>query len=363
MSASGAPSGFPPARRADPEARLGELLERAEQLRLRGLAFDDLRELGRLYRASAARLARLRDRADDPEAIRHLNALCVRAYGLLYVAPGRRSGGRAWLFERLPAALARTWHAQCVAWALLAAGLLLGYALGTRDPGAIYALVPASLGYEDGGLTALVETEEARRSFLEREENPAHEKAVFGSYLFTHNTQVGLLSFAAGILAAVPTCLLQLYNGLVLGAFGAIFLREPVPVEFLAWILPHGVPELTAITLCASAGLLLGLAVAAPGRRGRAAALRDSLDPALLLFGASIPLFALAAVVESFVRESAMGTAPRLAIAATFFALLLGGLALVRRAARRRQVDTRWLGDLIAPARSEAPGTGSRAAR
>jgi uncharacterized membrane protein SpoIIM required for sporulation len=340
-----------------------ELLERAERLRLRGLPFDDLRDLGRHYRAAAARLARLRDRADDPEAIRHLNALCVRAYGLLYVAPGRRSGGRAWLFERLPQALARTWHAQCLAWALLLAGGLLGFALGVRDADAIYALVPASLGYEDGGITALVETREAREKFLAREESPAHENALFGSQLFSHNTQVGLLSFATGILAAVPTCLLQLYNGLMLGAFGAIFLRDPWPIEFLAWILPHAVPELTAVTLCASAGLLLGIAVAAPGRAGRAAALRASLDPALLLFGASIPLFGVAAIVESFVRESALGTAPRLAIAAAFSALLLAGLAGVRRAARRRAVDTRWLGDLIAPARSGAPGTGSGAAR
>jgi uncharacterized membrane protein SpoIIM required for sporulation len=354
---------------SDPAVRFAELLDRAERLRLAGLGFDDLRELGRLYRACAARLARLRDRGDDPEAIRHLNALCVRGYGLLYVAPGRRSGGRAWLFERLPRALARTWHAQCLAWALLLAGMGVGWALGARDDAAVYALVPAGLGYEDGGLSALVETRDARAKFLEREENPAHEKAMFGSQLFSHNTQVGLLSFAAGILAGVPTCLLQLYNGLTLGAFASIFLRDPWPIEFAAWILPHGVPELTAITLCAAAGLLLGLAVAAPGRGGRAAALREALDPALLLFGASIPLFAAAAVVESFVRESALGTAPRLAVAAAFLALLAVALAGVRRAARTRSVDTGWLGELaapagnavIAPARSGARGSGSAA--
>jgi uncharacterized membrane protein SpoIIM required for sporulation len=351
-----------PDRPPDSEARFAELVERAESLRLAGLAFDDLRELGRLYRASAARLARLRDRGDDREAIRHLNALCVRAYGLLYVSPGRRSGRRAWLLERLPRALARTWHAQCLAWALLLAGGLLGYALAARDEDAIFALVPATLGYEDGGLAELVESADARVAFLAREESSAHQNALFGSQLFSHNTQVGLLSFATGILAAVPTCLLQVYNGLVLGAFGAIFLREPAAVEFLAWILPHAVPELTAVTLCASAGLLLGLAVAAPGRAGRAAALRDALDPALLLFGASIPLFAIAAVVESFVRESALGTATRLAIAAAFAALLLAALAGVRRASRSRGVDTRWLGDLIAPARSGARDSGSGAA-
>ncbi len=347
--------------RPAPDARFAELLERAERLRVARLAFDELRELGRLYRRSAARLARLRDRGEDPEAIRHLNGLCVRAYGILYASRGPRAGLRAALFARLPGALARTWRAQSLAWALLLLGMLLGFALAARDPDAVYALVPASLGYEDGGLSALVESREARERFLAREESPAAKKALFGSQLFYHNTQIGLLSFATGMLAAVPTCLLQLYNGLVVGAFGAIFLRDPWPVPFLAWILPHAVPELTAVTLCAAAGLLLGLAVAAPGRRGRAAALREALDPALLLFAASVPLFGAAALVESFVRESALGTLPRLAVAATFLALLGAALAGVRRAARRRAGDLGWLADLSARARSGAPGSGSAA--
>jgi uncharacterized membrane protein SpoIIM required for sporulation len=352
------PSAPPPRPPQDPDARLGELLERAERLRVSGLAFDELRELGLLYRRAAARLARLRDAADDPEAVRHLNALCVRAYGFLYASRGERADARALLFARLPAALARTWQAQALAWTLLLAGALLGGALGARDQEALYALVPSSLGYDDGGLEALVQSPEARERFLAREETPAAENAYFGSRLFAHNTQVGLLSFATGIFAALPTCLLQLYNGLVIGAFSAVFLRDP-PVPFLAWILPHAVPELTAITLCASAGLLLGLAVAAPGRGGRAAALREALDPALLLFGASLPLFALAALVESFVRESALGTAPRLAVAAGFLALLAAALRGVRRLARRREADLAWLGGLTARGRSGAPGSGS----
>lgn len=359
MSASRAPLQRP-APRPDPDARFAELLARAERLHVAGLAFDELRELGRLYRHAAARLARLRDAADDPEAVRHLNALCVRGYAFLYASRGERPSARALLFARLPAALARTWQAQTLAWTLLLAGALLGGALAARDDEALYALVPSSLGYDDGGLEALVQSPEARQRFLEREATPAAQNALFGSNLFARNTQIGLLSFATGIFAALPTCLLQLYNGLVLGAFSAMFLRDPWPVPFLAWILPHAVPELTAITLCASGGLLLGLAVAAPGRAGRAAALRAALDPALLLFGAALPLFALAALVESFVRESALGSAPRLALAALFLALLGAALAAVRRLARRRGADLAWLGELTARARSGSPGSGSR---
>jgi uncharacterized membrane protein SpoIIM required for sporulation len=359
MSAPLAPLRPPPRRAPDPDARFAELLARAERLRVGGLAFDELRELGRLYRRAAARLARLRDGGDDPEAVRHLNALCVRGYGFLYASGGQRTGARELLLARLPAALARTWHAQALAWTLLLAGALLGGALAARDDEALFALVPAALGYEDGGLEALVQSPEARARFLAREETPAAQNALFGSQLFAHNTQVGLLSFATGIFAALPTCLLQLYNGLVIGAFGAVFLRDPWPLPFLAWILPHAVPELTAITLCASGGLLLGLAVAAPGRAGRAAALRAARDPALLLFGAALPLFALAALVESFVRESALGTAPRLALAGFFLALLGAALASVRRLGRRHAADLAWLGGLTARARGGSRDSGS----
>jgi uncharacterized membrane protein SpoIIM required for sporulation len=342
----------------DELARLEVLLGNAERLRLRGLAFDDLRELGRLYRVAASRLARLRARGDDPEAIHYLNALCVRAFGLLYTRhPDGRSRGR--LLRRIAHALARTWRAQVLAWALLAAGTLIGGVLASRDDEALYALVPESLGYQGLSLERLARSPEARADFLARDPLSFGHGALFGSSLFAHNTQVGLLSFATGILAGVPTVLLQTYNGLVLGAFASIFLRDPWPVPFAAWLLPHAIPELTALTLCAAAGLVLGAAVAVPGAGGRARALRDAVDPALLLFAASIPLFAVAAVVEGFVRESALGTAPRLALAAGFAGLILLELLSLRHLDRRRPRDVRWLAELIAPPRSDRPGIGS----
>src|SRR5207248_1720552 len=97
--------------------------------------------------------------------------------------------------------------------------------------------------------------------------------------------------------------------------------------------LPAGAPRLPRPRprACAAAGLCLGGAVARPGRQGRRRALREAVNPALLLFAGSIPLFALAALAESFVRESALGTAPRLGIAVVFAAGLVASLIAVRR--------------------------------
>jgi uncharacterized membrane protein SpoIIM required for sporulation len=349
-------------RRAD-LARFEALLDDCERLRVAQLPFDELRELGRLYRRHAAELARIREREEDPEAIRHLNALCVRAYTHLYPSPPPEQAPASGLSRRLSMAVARTWRPQLLAWALLLVGLILGAALEARDPDAIYALMPRSFGYSTGQLDRLVHSPESRAEFLAGEGTPVMANALFGSFLFAHNTRVGFLSFATGMLAGLPTVLLQVYNGLLVGALGSVFFRDPWPVEFLAWILPHGIPEFTAITLCAAGGLLLGAAVALPGRRRRRDALRDAVEPALLLVGSAIPLFAAAALIESFVRESALATSTRLGVAAAMLALLLAALLYVRRVANRVEVDTGWLFDLSAPLRNGSPDSGSASPR
>ena len=47
--------------------------------------------------------------------------------------------------------------------------------------------------------------------------------AIFATFLFTHNSQIAIFAFALGFAFAVPTVLLILYNGLMLGAFLAVF--------------------------------------------------------------------------------------------------------------------------------------------
>jgi len=293
----------------------------------------------------AARLARLRERADDPDAIRHLNALCVRAYTALYAqASPERTVDRPPL-EELAEAVGRTWRAQVIAWVLLLTGLLVGGALVGRNPEALHALLPDGMGYSAAMLDQLEASPAARAHFLAGDPNPVAHNFLFGSALFVHNTRIGLLAFATGMLAAVPTVLLQLYNGILLGAFASIFLRDPWPIAFLAWILPHGIPELTAISLCASGGIVLGGAVVVPGRDGRRTALRAAVNSALLLLAIAIPLFALAAFVESFVRQSALPTHVRLAIAALMAALVAAGLWFVRRAGRRTMARS-WVWEI-----------------
>jgi uncharacterized membrane protein SpoIIM required for sporulation len=337
--------------------RFEQLLDRAESSRSPRVSFRELRELGTLYQLHAALLARLRDDPDDPDEIRHLNALCVRGYALLYAAGPERNRPL-----RLRELLARTWRAQLAAWLLMGVGLVLGAALAAQDPRALPALVPEGLGYAPEMLERLWESPDARAEFLEGESIHWTQNAWFGSSLFAHNTRMGILSFATGVLAGIPTVILQLYNGVIVGALSAIFFRDPLPVAYLAWILPHGIPELIALCLCAAAGLELGVAVAAPGRRGRVAALRHALQPVVLMVGSAAPLFAVAALTESFLRESSLGVPYRLSVAGGWVVATVAFLAWTRRLNRRVVADTRWLAELSGPLRNAARDSGSAAA-
>jgi uncharacterized membrane protein SpoIIM required for sporulation len=105
------------------------------------------------------------------------------------------------------------------------------------------------------------------------------------------------------------------------------------------------VPELLAIVLCSTGGLAMGLAVIAPGRLGRRAALRRASRDALQLGLSSIVLFVCAALIESFVRESLLSTHARMAVAGLAASALLGYVLLVRMLARRKaRVDVGFLG-------------------
>ena len=338
--------------------RFAALLERAEAGQAARLSLAELRELAHLYRATTARLARLRDRGVDPEATRSLNTLAVRGHALLYASYPAERPRRTALLDALAAAVARAWPALIVAATLLAVSTAIGLSLGLRDPDAVPTLMPAGLGYNEARLDALVHSPEARVRFLAREETPIAHNAFFGSALFAHNSRVALLSFATGLLAAVPTVLLLVYNGLGLGAFASIFLRDPAPVDFLAWLLPHGVPELSAIVAASAGGLVLGAAVVAPGRAGRRIAVQDAAASAAMLLAIALPLLLLAGFMESFVRESVLGTGTRLALAALELLALCGGLLGLRRFSRRVPVDTGWLRELI-PAHDGSPDSGS----
>jgi uncharacterized membrane protein SpoIIM required for sporulation len=342
-------------------ARLEARLDAAERAGGR-LAFEELRDHARLYRLSSAQLAILRSRGNDPEALRYLNALCVRAYTYLQVNPAKREARVGYFyFARFPATLAATAWLQAVLAMVLLAGALTGASIVAHDPDNIYAAVPSAM-YPADDLERLVNSPAEREKFLARTPVAFGIKSIFSAGLFVHNTGIGFLAFATGILAGIPTIILVFYNGITLGAFAWIFSGDANWWIFWAWLLPHAIPELLAIVLCAVAGLLLASAVIAPGRIGVTAALREAATPALELVIASVPLFVIAAAIESFLRQSSISTAARFLAAALAVASIVTYVWYVRRlAARGAKVDLQWLVTATPP--DESPSSDSAPAR
>ncbi|MFN7591639.1 MAG: stage II sporulation protein M, partial [Planctomycetota bacterium] len=126
---------------------------------------------------------------------------------------------------------------------------------------------------------------------------------AFAPMLFTHNSSVGILTYGLGFVFGLPVLLILLQNGMMLGAMSALFHERGLAVEWWSWILPHGVPELTAIVLCGAAGLAIGHRLVFPGQQARVAALADVGRRMGAVVGGSVLMLFVAGFVEGVFRQ------------------------------------------------------------
>lgn len=125
--------------------------------------------------------------------------------------------------------------------------------------------------------------------------------AVFAAAVGTNNATVGATAFGLGILAGVPTALVLAFNGVNVGVAGGLFFAIGDPTVFFSSILPHGLLELTAVTVAGGAGLHLGWSLLVPGDRPRGRALATEGRRAAVVALGLVPTFAVAALLEGFV--------------------------------------------------------------
>ncbi len=280
---------------------------------MRKLSPEERERLDVLYRRTTVHLARVSTLTRDQQLIAYLNGLTAAAHSLIYLPPRGRLFDKALGFvtEGFGRAIARNGKAHLISALLLLGGALVGYIAAMSDPLIAHALWPAGDVRQPGS------TPDQLRNVLEagRDQSGGF-KFLFASFLFQHNFKVGLLAMATGILAAVPTVFLMLFNGMLLGVFVAIHHQAGINAEMWAWILPHGVTELGAIVLCGGVGLMLGQAVVRPGWHSREKALKlAGKEAALISLGVGGMLVA-AAIIESYVRQSHWSTETRLIFAA-----------------------------------------------
>ncbi len=317
--------------RAEREAdwqRLEALLRRAESRSIKGLSDEDLLELPVLYRSALSSLSVARETSLDRALIDYLEGLCTRAYFFVY---GVRTGlGRraARFFARdWPLAVQRLWRETLVALALMLVGTIAAYLLVTSDPGWYDAIMPQALA---NGRDHTASTEDLRATLFD--DGGGNGLGVFATYLFTHNSQVSIFAFALGFAFGVPTALLMVYNGSILGAFVALFASRDLGFELGGWLLIHGSTELFAILIAGAAGLHIGLRIIFPGMDSRLAAARRAGRTAATAMIGVIVMLLFAGLLEGFGRQLIADTSLRYAIAAAMLAFWCAYFYLPRRA-------------------------------
>ncbi len=307
-------------------ARLEALVIQGSARSSRPLSFMEIEDLAGLYRLGTSWLAQARGSGRDPEGTRRLEALLARAHAVLFQPPRGRLALLSFAVHDFPEAVRRTSRFHALAALLMLAGGVLAALATSRYPDLGYSLLTGF--YPEESVHALLQSEEARWDLvtLGRDRDQTA-KTAFAMSLFSHNTQVGFAALSTGILLGIPTLLLVLFNGAVLGCLLAVYHQAGMAAPLWAWILPHGVTELLAVTLASGAGLSLGAAMMDPGRRTRQVALRERGKDAVLLALGLIPMMLFAGGVEAFVRQSTWGSPARFAFAgatALFWFLYLG---------------------------------------
>ncbi len=296
-------------------ARLERLLRRVEHGGVATLDLAAARELAKLYRAVSADLIRARTEQVNARVVDYLNDVVARAYSVIHAARPRPDRRVVEFFAR---GFPRLFRAELRAIALSAAILLSGAAVGAvfvaTDPHSLGALIPDSHQQMTPG---------ERVGHDERSKRAAGDRSVaFSGWLFTHNIQVSFIVFALGITFGVGTVAMLFYNGVPLGALAMQYHQSGLGLFFWAWILPHGIPELTVVCIAGGGGLLLARALWLPGRRRRRDALAAEAPRAAALVLGGMPILVLAGVIEGTISQIHEPTLPY--AAKLVFAALVG---------------------------------------
>jgi len=292
--------------------RLEQLVKQAETSGTGVMSYGDVLALANLYRQAMNSLSAARAISMDKALLTYLEALCARAYLVVYAPQESIPGTLGRLLARgIPQAVRRAAVPLFIGFLAMLLGAFTGFTLFADDPSWFFTFVPPGLS---DGRTPEASAEFLRRTLFDTGGRSGETFTVFASYLFSHNTQVAILTFALGIFVAVPSFVLTYYNGLILGAFAGMFVQAGLGYELAGWLSIHGVTELSAICIACAGGARLGLAVLLPGNRSRRAALRSSgPDAVKLMILAGLMLIA-AALLEGFLRQMVQSTGLRLAI-------------------------------------------------
>jgi uncharacterized membrane protein SpoIIM required for sporulation len=261
-----------------------------------------------------------RDTSLDRALITYLERLCTRAYFQIY-------GVQTPVWRQLtgffatgwPNAVRSLWRETLFCVVLTFGAALLAYLLIGGDPSWFYSVIPEGMAE---GRDPSASAEFLRSTLYDKPKEGW--LGVFATFLFTHNSQIAIFAFALGFAFAVPTVLLMLYNGLMLGALFEVFASKGLGPNVIGWLMIHGTTEIFSICIAGAAGIRLGLAVAFPGQDSRMDSVVAAGRTAATAMAGAVIMLAVAGLLEGVGRQTITNDTLRMLIGS---AALIGWLA------------------------------------
>lgn len=118
-----------------------------------------------------------------------------------------------------------------------------------------------------------------------------------------NNIRVAFIAFALGVLTSFATGYIIFSNGIMVGAFLTFFFGYGLLGNSALTIMLHGTLELTAIVVAGGAGIVMGNGWLFPGTYSRITSFTRSAKQGLKVVVGTVPVFLMAAVIESFVTR------------------------------------------------------------
>lgn len=255
--------------------------------------FGDL-EFPAAYRRVCQHLALAQRRGYSVVLIDRLQGLVHRAHLVVYRPhPPRWHAVAQFFAAEFPRLVRQQWRAMAVA-AVLFFVPLIGLVVGLQyRPELVHSIYsPEHLSrYEAMYDPATAADKLGRES--------GNDMQMFGYYVM-NNISLGFRTIAAGFLACVGSIYVLIMNGVMIGAVAGHLTAIGYGGPFWRFVAGHSAPELLAIVISGGAGLQLGMALIAPGRRSRG---RAFVEAGVIMAKLALGIFAMllfAAFVEAF---------------------------------------------------------------
>lgn len=281
-----------------------------------------------LYRRACEQLALARARSYPAYIVDHLNELTADAHQLIYQ---RREFGWSRLRELIAYDFPRAVRAHSVyVWVstavftvpLLVLGLLVYF-----TPELILSLVDPAMAAQFEHMYSQAESIGARR-------DAGSDWTMFGFYI-RNNISIGFQCFASGLFAGLGSLFFLAFNGAHIGAIAGFLTERGLASTFYSFVVTHGAFELTAIVLSGAAGLRIGHALIAPGRRTRRNALIVAARESIVIVYGFTGMLLIAAAIEAFWSSARWIPLPlKYSVAAACWIVVLGYLWRQGRDAR-----------------------------